>query len=122
VIIYWSLGSSLPETITFHSLWGLIATAASCLAWLLFGITQLRIEGNRVFGAEAVVVNLLGIIVYTLCTIIKMAGDANVRIKSISKSFPKSHFLNQHLESHLHKNRFLYLFTLQQLFYIPCAL
>ncbi|OQU90605.1 hypothetical protein SORBI_3001G009100 [Sorghum bicolor] len=45
VIIYWSLGSSLPETITFHSLWDLIATAANCLAWLLFGITQLHIEG-----------------------------------------------------------------------------
>ncbi|XP_002466084.2 uncharacterized protein LOC8060860 [Sorghum bicolor] len=81
VIIYWSLGSSLPETITFHSLWDLIATAANCLAWLLFGITQLHIEGNRVFGAEAVLVNLLGLIVYTLCTVIKIASDANVRSK-----------------------------------------
>jgi hypothetical protein len=81
VIIYWSLGSRLPETLTFHSLWDLIATAANCLAWLLFGITQLHIEGNRVFGAEAVLVNLLGLIVYTLCTVIKIASDANVRIK-----------------------------------------
>jgi len=81
VIIYWSLGSRLPETLTFHSLWDLIATAANCLAWLLFGITQLHIEGNRVFGAEAVLVNLLGLIVYMLCTVIKIASDANVRIK-----------------------------------------
>ena len=42
--------------------------------------------------------------------------------KSISRSVSKSHILNHHLESHLHKNRFLYLFTLQQFFYISCAL
>jgi hypothetical protein len=42
--------------------------------------------------------------------------------QSIFKSLSKSHSLNQHLGSHLHKNRFLYIFTLQQLFYIPCAL
>jgi hypothetical protein len=38
--------------------------------------------------------------------------------KSVSKRLFKSHSLNHHLESYLHKNRFLYLFTLQRLFYI----
>ena len=42
--------------------------------------------------------------------------------QSISKSLCKSHSLNHYLESHLHKNRFLYLFILQQFFYISCAL
>ena len=42
--------------------------------------------------------------------------------KSISKSLSKFHSLNYHLESLLYKNRFLYAFTLQQLFYILCTL
>ena len=39
-------------------------------------------------------------------------------LQSIFKSFSKFYSLNHHLESHLHKNYFLYIFTLQQLFYI----
>jgi hypothetical protein len=41
---------------------------------------------------------------------------------SISKSISESHFLNYYLKNHLYKNRFVYLFTLQQFFYISCAL
>jgi hypothetical protein len=37
------------------------------------------------------------------------------------KSFSKSHSLNHHLKSYLHKNYFLYLFTFQQFFCISCA-
>ena len=46
----------------------------------------------------------------------------DVGSKSISKSLSKFDSLNQYLESHLHKNHFLYLFTLQQFFYIAFAL
>ena len=38
--------------------------------------------------------------------------------KNIFKGLSKSHSLNHHLKSHLHKSRFLYLFTLQWFFYI----
>jgi len=44
-----------------------------------------------------------------------------VNEKSIFRASPKV-FLNHYLESHLHKNHFLYMFTLQLLFYIMFTL
>ena len=41
---------------------------------------------------------------------------------SISESFSKFKPLNYHLESLMHKYRFLYVFTLQQFFHILCIL
>jgi len=67
-----------------------------------------------------------GIIQQQLCVIVA-AAFSQVRYlisyyrtayKSISKSLFKFHSVNYHLESHVHKNRSLYIFTLQQFFYI----
>ena len=41
-----------------------------------------------------------------------------LKCKRIFKSLSKFHSLNHHLESHVHKNRPLYIFTLQQFLYI----
>jgi hypothetical protein len=48
--------------------------------------------------------------------------SSDVCCKSIFKSLSKSHSLNHNLESHLHENRFLYIFTLQRFLYISCIL
>jgi hypothetical protein len=55
----------------------------------------------------------------------EMLLDRNKKMnpKSISKSLSKFYSINHHLESHLHENHFLYIFTFQQFFlFLMCTL
>jgi hypothetical protein len=49
-------------------------------------------------------------------------SDMAERYGIISESLSKFYSLNYYLKSLLHKNHFLYIFTLQQLLYILCTL
>lgn len=71
----------MQNTISFHSMWDLLANAASCLAWLLFGIAQLHQEHGMIVGTPTVLINVIGLSVYTLLFIVKRASAEQFSMK-----------------------------------------
>ncbi|CAO2178954.1 unnamed protein product [Urochloa humidicola] len=78
IAVIWSLGGALSDAAKYYTKCDLGSTSISTTAWLMFAISELRIEDGKLVGIATVISNSIGVAFMGMTILMKVSKGQQI--------------------------------------------